>query len=660
MDYRSDLTGLRALAVAAVVLFHFGVPGFSGGFAGVDVFFVISGYLMTGIVVGGLTAGRFSLSTFYLSRAKRIIPALAVLCLALLLLGLLYLGKRDFYSLSKHAVSSILFLSNFTYKNEAGYFDADSHEKWLLHTWSLSVEWQFYLLYPLLLLAVARYCSPSGRGFRNAVWLLGLLSFSVSVVVTRLDPTAAFFLLPTRAWELLAGGLVYLHTVDKARVPAARMFELAGLGLIGAAIFALDSTSDWPGYWAALPVVGSCLILLAAPGSLWSSNPFSQAIGKWSYSIYLWHWPIFVASAYFGLERSPEHMALMIAGAVGLGYLSYRFVEEPCRHSAFARAFNWKKAGLMVSPAILLGIAGIAGKGLPARLPPEVAAIETDPVYLRGNPLELCDSVQKQDGVMTCSIGQHPAAPVVAVLGDSHAGALLHAIRQAAEGSRTNILALPGAACPPIEGIQAIAGMPGEACRDYVATTAKLLDETPGIGSVILIARWSAYVEGYVEKSGGPYALFDQNGVPESGVRRAQYKERLLASLCRAAAKRDVYVVLPIPEHTKNVPREVARRMMSGAGDGYPEVPLAAYRQRHAAVMQAFGEARAKCGVQLLDPLPYLCDQDNCSSVADGRPLYYDDDHLNEFGNRRLVRMMRGVREFAGDAGTVVEIGKRE
>ncbi|MEW6132435.1 MAG: acyltransferase family protein [Pseudomonadota bacterium] len=660
MDYRSDLTGLRALAVAAVVLFHFGVSGFSGGFAGVDVFFVISGYLMTGIIAGGLAAGRFSLSTFYLSRAKRIIPALAVLCLLLLVLGLLYLGKRDFYSLSKHVVASILFLSNFTYKNEAGYFDADSHEKWLLHTWSLSVEWQFYLLYPLLLVALAKYYSPTGRAFRNGLWALSLLSFIACVAVTRLNPSSAFFLLPTRAWELLAGGLVYLYSSAQFRIPAAKTFEIAGLGMIAAAIFALDSASDWPGYWAALPVVGTCLILLAAPTSFWSSNPLSQAIGKWSYSIYLWHWPIFVAGNYFDWGQSAVHKVFMIVAAVGMGYLSYRFVEEPCRHSAFARTLNWEKAGLMVSPAILLGLAGIVGKGLPARLPPEVAAIETDPAYLRGNPLELCHSVQKRDGTLVCSIGQLPAAPAVAVLGDSHAGALLHAVKQAAKSGGTNVLALPGAACPPIEGVQAIAGIPGEACRNYVATAAKLLDETPAISSVILIARWSAYVEGYVEKSGGPYALFDHNGVPEADARRAEYRRRLLSSLCNAAAKRTVYVVLPIPEHTKNVPRELARRMMTGSHGGYPVVSVAEYGQRHAAVLQAFGEAQAKCGVQLLDPLPYLCARGSCSSVLDGRPLYYDDDHLNEFGNRLLVRMMRGVKEFSGEAGTVVENSKQK
>ncbi len=189
MDYRSDLTGLRALAVVAVVFYHFGVPGFGGGFAGVDVFFVISGYLMTRIVAGGLSSGNFSFSKFYLSRAKRIVPALAVLCLVLLVLGLLYLGKRDFYALSRHAVFSVLFLSNFAYRNEASYFDADAHEKWLLHTWSLSVEWQFYLLYPLVLASIVRFWRPDTPGFRRALWLLAAASFIISVLTTRVQPT---------------------------------------------------------------------------------------------------------------------------------------------------------------------------------------------------------------------------------------------------------------------------------------------------------------------------------------------------------------------------------------------------------------------------------------------------------------------------------------
>lgn len=197
--FRTDINGLRAWAVVAVMLFHFGVPGFAGGFVGVDVFFVISGFLMTQIIVKGLEGGRFSVWGFYLARARRILPALLVLCAVLLALGWFVLPAPDYRPLGMHVLTSVLFASNIQYWREAGYFDAASHDKWLLHTWSLSVEWQFYLVLPLLLWGVWRWWP----GRRNAARVLaaGLVaSLGLSVWLTAHKPEAAFFLLPTRAW----------------------------------------------------------------------------------------------------------------------------------------------------------------------------------------------------------------------------------------------------------------------------------------------------------------------------------------------------------------------------------------------------------------------------------------------------------------------------
>lgn len=650
MEYRNDLTGLRAIAVTAVMLFHFGVVGFGGGFAGVDVFFVISGYLMTSIIAGGLTAGNFSFATFYRSRAKRIVPALAVLCLALLVFGLFYMGKREFYILSKHAVSSMFFGSNFTYRNEAGYFDADSHEKWLLHTWSLSVEWQFYLLYPLVLAAVACFRRPDSRAFRTTLWLLAAASFATSVWLIDARPGDAFFLLPARVWELLAGGLVYVYAIRLGKLKAGRLLELSGLSLIIYSIVAINSDTPWPGYAAAVPVAGTCLILLAAPQSQWLANPASQAIGKWSYSIYLWHWPLYVASRYFEWGQGSWGGAFyLLPASVALGYLSYRFVEEPCRHSSSATAFAGRKVALMAFPVILLGGVGIATKGLPARLPEAVVSIETDPAYIRGNHHALCAQTRGADDVKVCLVGNVSKPPTVAFFGDSHAGAMMHALKQVTEASNTAVLAHPGAGCPPIEGIRGIVGgLSGDECKNYMFSVNKILSEVDSIKTVILIARWSAYLEGYVEKSGGPYAYFDESGVPEIVARRLEYRKRLVGTLCNMAAQHVVYVVLPIPEYKKNVPRELARQLITGIGNGNQIVPLVDYLQRHATVMQAFNEASQKCGIRLIDPVPYLCLENVCNSVIQGRPVYYDDDHLNEFGSSQIVPMLRNVEEFAG------------
>ena len=245
-DFRADINGLRAIAVLAVVLFHFGVAGFSGGFVGVDVFFVISGYLMTRIILAPLAEQRFSVLRFYLARARRIFPALAVLGALMLAYGWFQLSPVDYKTLTKHAGASLLFISNHTYWKESGYFDVDAHEKWLLHTWSLSVEWQFYLLYPLLIVAVHRLIRRPG-GVAGALWAVFLASLAWSAWLAFANPSKAFFLLPTRAWEMLAGGLIFLHQNACNRLTQGRRWiELAGLAAILAASMGFSRDSTWP------------------------------------------------------------------------------------------------------------------------------------------------------------------------------------------------------------------------------------------------------------------------------------------------------------------------------------------------------------------------------------------------------------------------------
>ncbi|NNG64941.1 acyltransferase, partial [Pseudomonas fragi] len=212
MEFRNNINALRALAVISVVLFHFKVQGFGGGFAGVDVFFVISGFLMTGIIFTGLQTQRFSLLGFYASRARRIIPALLTLCIALLIFGFVFLPLDDYRDAIRTLKSSLLFSSNFTFAKGGSYFDAPLHENWLLHTWSLSVEWQFYMLYPLLLMALYKFVGA--KNTRSTLVLLALISFAASVVLTRTSPVFAFYMLPTRAWEMIAGGLVFLYPLQ--------------------------------------------------------------------------------------------------------------------------------------------------------------------------------------------------------------------------------------------------------------------------------------------------------------------------------------------------------------------------------------------------------------------------------------------------------------
>ncbi len=385
--FRPDINGLRAIAVIAVVLFHFNVPGCSGGFLGVDVFFVISGYLMTQIIVTRLSEGRFSVWEFYLARARRIVPALSVLCAGLLVFGWLSLDPANYTKLAQEVASALSFVSNFLFWQQAGYFDTASRQKWLLHTWSLSAEWQFYLLFPLGLMAIWKSFRTQ-RALFLGVLLSFLFSLLLSILVTSRRPDLAYYALPTRAWEMLAGALVFqLSSAFPIAKALSRWMELGGLALILGGTAILDSSYSWPGYYALIPVIGTALVILARnTSSALTANPVSAFIGKTSYSIYLWHWPVVVALSYRQLDTTRPGIAAGICLSLLLGYLSYLLVEQPSRTPQAARL---RSAALrIVMPAVaLIFVALIAYQwhGFPIRLgadePAYLAAVDATEDY---------------------------------------------------------------------------------------------------------------------------------------------------------------------------------------------------------------------------------------------------------------------------------------
>mgnify|MGYP005811979697 CR=1 FL=1 len=325
MKFRKDINGLRALAVVAVVLFHFDASLLSGGFSGVDVFFVISGFLMTSIIVTGIEKNNFSIIGFYRARGRRIIPALAILCFSLLVFAWFFLPPIDYHLLAKHSLSSISFLSNMFFWREAGYFDAASHEKWLLHTWSLSVEWQFYIIYPLVLLACVKLF-----GFKPVRWLVliaTVLALGLSAYASAKWPSLAFYSLPTRAWEMMLGGLAFLFPWQLS-IRQKHIVELLGIILILLSYFTLTGNDVWPGYLALIPTLGTYLVIVAATEqSFITGNAVSQWLGKISYSLYLWHWPVVVAIGYFAFD-SAYTIWLGMALCLVLASLSFYLVEK--------------------------------------------------------------------------------------------------------------------------------------------------------------------------------------------------------------------------------------------------------------------------------------------------------------------------------------------
>lgn len=322
MKFRADINGLRAYAVIAVVLFHFFPNALPGGFAGVDVFFVISGYLMTAIIFNGVDTGSFSLTRFYLSRANRIIPPLAVLCAFIFVWGFFFLPIYDFRIVGRDLFGAITFTSNLIFSLKQDYFEGDTN--FLLHTWSLAAEWQFYIFYPLIILVVKKISNI--RFAKHCLLLLFVFSLACSVIYSSIYPSESYYLLPTRAWEMLAGGLAFLFPLS-FKVRKGRAVEILGIFLVISSYFLIDEQTIWPGYMALLPVFGTYLIILSSSHtSIFTGNFIAQHIGRWSYSIYLWHWPIAVCFSYYFIPEEFKIIGLLLS--IALGFLSYKYIES--------------------------------------------------------------------------------------------------------------------------------------------------------------------------------------------------------------------------------------------------------------------------------------------------------------------------------------------
>lgn len=427
MDFRKDVNGLRAFAVVAVVLFHFNILGAEGGFVGVDIFFVVSGFLMTKIIFTKVDRGVFSLIEFYLARGRRIIPALSCLCFSLLVIGWFLLEPNEYKVLGKYVAGSLGFISNFLFWREDGYFEQASHEKWLLHTWSLSVEWQFYVAFPLVIILLRKWLPTSlVRWFLVA---LAICSFIASYLASYDSPNSAFYLLPSRAWEMLVGGLIFLFPIQLNK-SARTIIELIGISLIIFSVMYVTAEDYWPGVFALLPVLGAVLVVLAAKNdSLITGNFIVQFLGKSSYSIYLWHWPLVIGLNYFQLESSTAWVVVAIASSIGIGYLSYVFVEQiAVRKKIFATdvRLDVKIGSVWISIAFVGSIVFLL-QGIPSRLVEHerIEKIFSFPQINNGWCFYSVDSIKELkvgNAGLSCELG-NKAAPVKGLLfGDSYAG----------------------------------------------------------------------------------------------------------------------------------------------------------------------------------------------------------------------------------------------
>lgn len=648
--YRPEIDGLRAIAVLSVVLYHFGMPGIPGGFVGVDIFFVISGFLIGGILWADLReTGRIRLARFYLRRLRRLAPAYFAMAAATLLMGWLILLPFEFREFGKSLIAATVYLSNIHFYRESGYFDGVSEEKPLLHTWSLAVEEQFYIVLPFLLLALVRW-RPRLPMILAA---LAALSLAACLWLTPRSSTAAFYLFPFRAWELLAGVLLAIAGQEsKARYALHPALSWAGLALLLASI-TLIRAEGFPGWQAILPVAGTLLILMngrdANPVNRALMHPAPVFIGLISYSLYLWHWPVFVLSSYWRDGYSgPVESAAWLALAVALSVLSWRTIERPVRRMQGGTRTLVSGTALASLALLAVGLLLWRGDGLPTRFAPELRThIAASGDFNQDWSRCTTPTTGPLAGVETCPIGPD-GPPEVLIWGDSHLRAMKEGLEVAAFAANRPALILWHAGCPPLFGVAKAetAATPAQdaACTRANQTIRSGIAQMDSLHTLLLVGRWSYYAEGQ------GVGLDAHNRItlaplPDSLLPKGPQHTLFNAGLTRTIAELSphvprIHVLRQPPELPEYDSRAVARALVHGRMEVDDTTRLtvprsmALARAAHAeAPLMALDRSGA---ITLIDPWPRLCDASTCHVMQDGQAFYFDNNHLT---NRAAIAL---------------------
>lgn len=631
----------------AVVLYHFGLPYLTGGFVGVDIFFVISGFLIGGILWAELDqTGTLSLRRFYLRRIRRLAPAFFAMALVTTVFAALILLPFEFRDFGKQLIAATLWLSNVLFYKGSGYFDSAEGSKVLLHTWSLSVEEQFYLCLPLGLLLLRR--KPLLIGALVLLWAASLVA---SVTLTPTQPTATFYLFPFRAWELLSGVLLAIWGYQtRSRWAIHPALSWIGLALLAASILLIRPGTGFPGWQVLVPVLGAVLILLNGadrnPVNRVLGSPGPVFVGLISYSLYLWHWPVLTLSTYWrGAYSGGAEAALWLALAVLLALASWALVERPARRVTLVPNVRLL-AGAGIAAVLVLGVGAWAYKtnGAPGRFGPLARPhIDASADFLQD--WSRCSTATDGPlaGVETCAIGPD-AAPQVLVWGDSHARAYMDGLALAATEEQVPGIIIWHAGCPPLFGLikTETAATPAQD-QDCATDTETLRAALPGltaINRVLLIGRWTYYAEGAGTGldadnriSLAPAAGSGLTGATQAELYAAAW-DQTVAELSRTFAH--IAVLRQVPEIPRYDSRLFARALAFGQMTESDAMSRFVVQQDALAARVARAEApltqlAAEGRITLIDTWPSLCG-DVCSVMQRGQSFYFDNNHLTNTG----------------------------
>lgn len=634
--YRADIDGLRAVAILMVVLFHAGVSALPGGYVGVDIFFVISGFLIGGSLYRDFVSGQFSLFHFAVRRIRRIAPALLTMLFGLLFIGYFLLSPLEYSQLAKYSFGVFLSVPNIVLLKGADYFSAPADLNPLLITWSLGIEEQFYILLPIVMLLVARWRAL----LITVVALLSLLSLAGCIWLTPQNSSQAFYLLPTRGWELGAGVLLALWRPRPTGGIWANLFTLAGLALIAFCALRLNNSEGFPGDKALLPVLAACLLIMArgALSRLVLENAPMRFIGKLSWSWYLWHWPLLALARICSDRPVSVNQGLSISAlALGVAWLSWRYVELPFRRPA-------RKPRAVIPAWCLISVAGAAAMvglwssgGLPWRVNDKVISSEAYKIDAQA------DTCLVDNGAGLPSPSQHcqpkSSRPGIALVGDSHAAAMRSAVARYAEAQDKPLYQLTKVTCPLLAAgvTRALYQQPAHAsqCAAFNAAVMKAL-VSPRIDEVVIAAAWTAGIE----------------TLPGAGYRDIHHPDRdnlsalkqgmdgVIAQLRQAGKK--VVLIEDAPSlsldplrysNNRNMP---LRRELSQWLSDWKPLPTQNARTRLYSLPEAdvtrLLRGYEQRDVRVVSLQENLCNRSGCLVTWQGLPLYYDDNHLSPQG----------------------------
>jgi peptidoglycan/LPS O-acetylase OafA/YrhL len=623
LTYLPQLDGLRALAVLAVVVFHSRTDWLSGGFVGVDVFFVLSGFLITQMVVGSLEAEKFSYVDFIAGRVRRLFPAYLVMVSACLAVAPFVLLPAEFERLAETALASLFFLSNIFFYQNLGYFDAAAEQQILLHTWSLAVEWQFYLIFPTVLWRAFRF---TGRVLITLL-LLGATSLALNLVMTPQDAQFTFFMFPARAWELIAGGLLGLAYMNGAFRGTERLvYTLAGLLLLGAAFVFFDKSTLFPGAAAMVPVLATVILVYnitqAETGLLTSCLSWRPLvmIGKMSYSLYLWHWPVLLyARFYFGDELTLLQLLLCWAVTVVLSYGSWRWVESRLRGHRWL-AGKWR--GYIGAVVMSVPVAVSAGMimlydGYEKRLPEDAQSLMA---IKKWPDFGSCVTKYDKDQYYNCILGPEGEPATTLVWGDSHAQTLIWAINSIAERRGAAVRHVTKGGCPPIfYGVPVSANIDKVACLESQRSAKQIIESDPTINTVFVAARWPLYQLATLT------LMENQSSNKFDDALLATVRQLLGLGL-------NVVIVDSLPEPGFDVANVLARRALIGQQsidtfvDGRP--PFQSLK-----VLEGIDNPK----LRLIRLNSTLCPDGDCPLWEKSEIRYFDSDHLAKAGAQMLT-----------------------